>query len=82
MPLTCGEVCDLLCAYILPPVGVCMKFGCGLQFLICCVLTLCGYVPGLVYACFVIGFQHPRGAREPFMDDWHKGKGKGKGKGW
>ncbi len=43
---------------LLPPVGVFFQVGIGLHFWLNIVLTLCGYIPGLVHAVYII-------AREP-----------------
>ncbi|VDO96960.1 unnamed protein product [Soboliphyme baturini] len=31
-----------------------MEKGCGHEFAICILLTLLGYIPGLIYACYII----------------------------
>jgi uncharacterized membrane protein YqaE (UPF0057 family) len=41
-------------AVILPPVGVFLAVGFGLQFWLNIVLTLLGYIPGLVHAIWII----------------------------
>ena len=41
-------------AVLLPPVGVFLKVGLGLQFWLNIVLTLLGYIPGLVHAIWII----------------------------
>jgi len=53
----CNFLCSCVCAYLLPPLGVYWRFGCGMEFLICLVLTLLGYVPGVVYAVCIIGLE-------------------------
>ncbi|KAL6515735.1 Hydrophobic protein lti6b [Orobanche minor] len=45
---------DILVAVLLPPLGVFLKFACGVEFWICLILTLFGYLPGIVYAVYVI----------------------------
>ncbi|KAG0470267.1 hypothetical protein HPP92_016440 [Vanilla planifolia] len=45
---------DILLAIILPPLGVFLKFGCEVEFWICLVLTLLGYIPGIIYAIYAI----------------------------
>ncbi|MFH4981986.1 hypothetical protein AB6A40_008695 [Gnathostoma spinigerum] len=54
MPCTCGDILKLLIAIILPPLGVFLEKGCGLQLLINIVLTILGYVPGVIHAIWVI----------------------------
>eukprot|EP01018_Ginkgo_biloba_P014323 Gb_13816 [translate_table: standard] len=45
---------DVLLAIILPPLGVFFKHGCRVEFWICLLLTLLGYVPGIIYAIYAI----------------------------
>ncbi|XP_065853510.1 hydrophobic protein RCI2A [Euphorbia lathyris] len=45
---------DIIIAILLPPLGVFLKFGCNVEFWICLVLTLLGYLPGILYAIYVI----------------------------
>ena len=39
---------------IIPPVGVFLQVGFGLHFWINIVLTLLGYIPGLIHAIWII----------------------------
>ena len=39
---------------IIPPVGVFLKIGLGLQFWINILLTLLGYVPGLIHGIWIV----------------------------
>ncbi|KAL7224332.1 hypothetical protein ACSBR1_025733 [Camellia fascicularis] len=51
----CVIFCEILIAILLPPVGVCIRHGCcSVEFFICLVLTILGYIPGIVYALYVI----------------------------
>lgn len=45
---------DIILAIILPPLGVFLKFGCKVEFWLCLVLTLFGYIPGIIYAIYAI----------------------------
>ncbi|KAI4304236.1 hypothetical protein MLD38_039778 [Melastoma candidum] len=45
---------DILVAIFLPPLGVYLKFGCSVELWICIALTLLGYIPGIIYAVWVI----------------------------
>ncbi|KAL9234930.1 hypothetical protein vseg_009742 [Gypsophila vaccaria] len=45
---------DILLAIILPPLGVFLKFGCKIEFWISLLLTFLGYLPGIIYAIWVI----------------------------
>mmetsp|Transcript_68880 Transcript_68880/g.190676 ORF Transcript_68880/g.190676 Transcript_68880/m.190676 type:complete len:89 (-) Transcript_68880:99-365(-) len=58
----CNLCCSAVCAYLVPPVGVYWRFGCGLKLAICVALTLCGWIPGFIYAVIMIGYEPP--ARE------------------
>lgn len=44
----------IILAVILPPVGVFFKVGLGVHFWLNIVLTLLGYIPGLVHAIWII----------------------------
>lgn len=48
------DIIRILLAIILPPVGVFLQVGLGLQFWLNILLTLCGYVPGIIHAIWVI----------------------------
>lgn len=45
---------QVVVSVIIPPVGVFLKRGIGLSFLLSIVLTLLGYVPGLIHAIWVV----------------------------
>ncbi|PAN41681.1 hypothetical protein PAHAL_8G063000 [Panicum hallii] len=40
----------VILAILFPPLGVLIRFGCGYQFWLCLLLTLLGYLPGIIYA--------------------------------
>ncbi|AES92495.1 putative proteolipid membrane potential modulator [Medicago truncatula] len=66
MPSTCEIICEILIAVLLPPLGVCLRHGCCTnQFLICLLLTILGYIPGIIYAIYVIIFVD----REQYFDE-------------
>ncbi len=44
----------IICAIILPPLGVFLQVGIGPQFWINILLTFFGYIPGIVHAVWVI----------------------------
>jgi uncharacterized membrane protein YqaE (UPF0057 family) len=44
----------IVLSVIIPPVGVFLTVGLGLQFWINILLTLLGYIPGLVHAIWII----------------------------
>ncbi|KAL2941782.1 Hydrophobic protein LTI6A [Bienertia sinuspersici] len=45
---------DVILAILLPPLGVFFKYGCQIEFWICLLLTILGYLPGIIYALWVI----------------------------
>jgi len=48
---------QVVLSVILPPAGVAMQEGVGRAFWINIVLTLLGYVPGVVHAAYIIGLR-------------------------
>ncbi|MEA5512370.1 YqaE/Pmp3 family membrane protein [Crocosphaera sp. UHCC 0190] len=48
------DLVRIICAIILPPLGVFLQVGIGPQFWINILLTLFGYIPGIVHAIWVI----------------------------
>ncbi|MBV4366342.1 MULTISPECIES: YqaE/Pmp3 family membrane protein [Erwinia] len=44
----------IIIAILLPPLGVFMQVGFGGAFWLNILLTLCGYIPGIVHAVWVI----------------------------
>ncbi|KAL1819733.1 hypothetical protein DCAR_0416041 [Daucus carota subsp. sativus] len=51
----CALFCEVIIAILLPPLGVCLRQGCcSVEFFICIVLTILGYVPGIIYALYAI----------------------------
>ena len=48
------DVIRVILSILLPPVGVFLQVGIGLQFWINIVLTLLGYIPGIIHAVWVI----------------------------
>ncbi|MBA2113609.1 YqaE/Pmp3 family membrane protein [Bremerella alba] len=49
-----ADVLRILLAIILPPVGVFFEVGLGLHFWLNILLTLFGYIPGIIHAVWVI----------------------------
>ncbi|XP_020108063.1 hydrophobic protein LTI6A-like [Ananas comosus] len=49
--LTCVEI---LLAIFLPPLGVFLKYECKVEFWICLLLTFLMFLPGMIYAIWVI----------------------------
>ena len=48
------DIIRIIFAILLPPVGVLLQVGLGLQFWINVVLTLLGYIPGIIHAIWII----------------------------
>ena len=48
------DLIRLLFAILLPPVGVFLQVGLGPQFWVNILLTLFGYIPGIVHAVWII----------------------------
>jgi uncharacterized membrane protein YqaE (UPF0057 family) len=48
------DVIRILIAILLPPLGVFLQVGIGLQFWLNLLLTLLGYIPGIIHAIWVI----------------------------
>ena len=52
--VTFGDIFRAIFSVILPPVGVFLQVGFGLHFRLNILLTLLGYIPGLVHAIWII----------------------------
>ncbi|GJP42464.1 hypothetical protein CLOM_g2024 [Closterium sp. NIES-68] len=52
--LECADFVILLIALLLPPLGVFIKLGCSFEFWLALLLSFLGYIPGAVYAFYVI----------------------------
>jgi uncharacterized membrane protein YqaE (UPF0057 family) len=48
------DLIRLLLAVLLPPLGVFTQVGLGLQFWLNILLTLLGYIPGVIHAVYII----------------------------
>jgi uncharacterized membrane protein YqaE (UPF0057 family) len=44
----------IICAIILPPLGVFLTVGIGFEFWLNILLTILGFIPGIVHAIWVI----------------------------
>jgi len=70
-----NKVLAFACAYLVPPLGIYWRFGCGRRLGLCILLTMLGYVPGIIYAVVLIGCSKPgqrdvlaARAREPDLE--------------
>ncbi|KAL3623928.1 hypothetical protein CASFOL_032744 [Castilleja foliolosa] len=69
MASRCEILCEIILAILLPPLGVCLRHGCcTVEFLICLILTILGYVPGIIYALYAIVFID----RDRFRGDYYQ----------
>lgn len=48
------DVIRIICAIILPPLGVFLQVGLGKHFWINILLTLLGFIPGVIHAIYII----------------------------
>jgi uncharacterized membrane protein YqaE (UPF0057 family) len=51
---TGGDVIRIVLAILLPPLGVFFQVGLGFHFWLNIVLTVCGFIPGIVHALYII----------------------------
>lgn len=49
-----NEILLIIVSVLLPPLGVLLSRGLGTQFLINVVLTVLGYIPGIIHAIWLI----------------------------
>ncbi|KAI0134701.1 putative RIC1 protein [Xylariales sp. AK1849] len=54
MPFTGSDIFKIILAIILPPLGVFLERGCGADLLINLLLTVLGYIPGIIHALYII----------------------------
>ncbi len=48
------SVIKIIIAIILPPLAVALEYGLGGKFLLNLLLTILGYIPGLIHALLII----------------------------
>lgn len=48
------DLIRIICSVLPPPLGVFLQVGIGRQFWLNIVLTLLGYIPGIVHAVWII----------------------------
>ncbi|MDJ0681716.1 MAG: YqaE/Pmp3 family membrane protein [Xenococcaceae cyanobacterium MO_167.B52] len=48
------DLIRIICAIFLPPLGVFLQTGLSSQLLINVLLTLLGYIPGIIHAVWII----------------------------
>eukprot|EP00611_Tribonema_gayanum_P022637 TRINITY_DN458_c0_g1_i3.p2 TRINITY_DN458_c0_g1~~TRINITY_DN458_c0_g1_i3.p2 ORF type:complete len:111 (-),score=8.55 TRINITY_DN458_c0_g1_i3:397-729(-) len=52
--LTCGDIFKFIAAVFLPPLGVFLELGCGRDLVINILLTILGFIPGVIHAFYII----------------------------
>ena len=55
-----GNLLRIILAILLPPVGVFFTVGLGGQFWLNILLTILGYIPGIVHAVWIIARRNPQ----------------------
>ena len=53
------DILRIVLAVILPPLGVFLQEGLGKHFWINVLLTILGYIPGIVHAVYIIASREP-----------------------
>ncbi len=48
------DILRIILSILLPPLGVFLQVGIGVQFWINILLTLLGYIPGIIHAVYII----------------------------
>ena len=56
------DLIRVILSVLIPPLGVFLKVGLGGQFWLNILLTILGYIPGLIHAIWVIARTEPRAA--------------------
>jgi uncharacterized membrane protein YqaE (UPF0057 family) len=51
---TGGDIIRIVLAFLLPPLGVFLQVGLGFQFWLNILLTVLGFIPGVVHALYII----------------------------
>ncbi|KAJ7109280.1 hypothetical protein C8R44DRAFT_802089 [Mycena epipterygia] len=54
MAFTGSDIIKIIAAIILPPLGVALERGCGADLLINILLTILGFIPGIIHALYII----------------------------
>lgn len=58
--MTFGDLVRIVFSILIPPLGVFLRVGFGLHFWLNILLTLLGYVPGLIHAIWIIASYRTR----------------------
>ncbi|HZK07693.1 MAG TPA: YqaE/Pmp3 family membrane protein [Bacteroidales bacterium] len=49
-----SSILKVILAFLMPPLAVALEFGIGGKFLLNLLLTMLGYIPGLIHALIVL----------------------------
>ena len=60
------DVIRILIAILLPPLGVFLQVGLGIQFWLNILLTILGYIPGIIHAVYIIITRGPDRHRQGY----------------
>lgn len=58
-----AEILEIILAILLPPLGVFLAVGCTFHLFLNIILTILGYIPGIIHALWVILAYRPRSQR-------------------
>jgi uncharacterized membrane protein YqaE (UPF0057 family) len=53
----CGKILLCIIAIFFPPLAVFLETGCGFELLLNVILTILGWLPGVLHALFIIFYQ-------------------------
>lgn len=56
------DILRIILSILLPPLGVFLQVGLGMHFWINILLTLLGYLPGIIHAVYIIASRPEHGA--------------------
>ncbi|KAH8087522.1 putative cation transport-related protein [Filobasidium floriforme] len=54
MAFTGSDILKIILAIFVPPLGVFIERGCNADFFINILLTILGYIPGIIHALYII----------------------------
>ena len=71
---TGNKILASCCFILLPPLGIWWRFECGWILVLNIILTLFGYLPGVIHALYCLFYYHPM---DETGDDYGSGTGSG-----
>lgn len=48
------SILEIILAIVLPPLAILLRYGLSGKFLLSILLTILGYIPGLIYALYIM----------------------------